>query len=57
MAQAVDEISHYPEADFIVVNDDFDTALAELEHLVQAQRLRTAAQVIRHRDLLTELLS
>ncbi len=57
MSQAVDEISHYPEADFIVVNDNFDTALAELEHLVEAQRLRASAQVVRHSDLLTELLS
>ena len=27
MDQAVAEISHYPEADYIVVNDDFETAL------------------------------
>ncbi len=57
MSQAVDEISHYPEADFIVVNDDFDAALAQLVHLVEAQRLRASAQVIRHQQLLTELLS
>ncbi len=57
MNQAVDEISHYPEADFIVVNDDFDTALQQLVHLVEAQRLRASAQVIRHQQLLTELLS
>ncbi len=57
MNQARDEMSHYPEADFIVVNDDFDTALAQLEHLVEALRLRAAAQVIRHSDLLTDLLS
>ncbi|MDJ0877105.1 MAG: guanylate kinase [Halieaceae bacterium] len=57
MNQAVDEISHYPEADFIVINDDFETALAQLEHLVEAHRLRASAQVVRHSDLLTELLS
>jgi guanylate kinase len=57
MNQAVEEISHYPEADYIVVNDDFDIALSELEHLIQAQRLRVGAQVIRQRDLLTDLLS
>ncbi|MEE4191052.1 MAG: guanylate kinase [Halieaceae bacterium] len=57
MNQARDEMSHYPEADFIVINDDFETALAQLEHLVEAQRLRASAQVIRHSDLLTDLLS
>ncbi len=57
MNLARDEMSHYPEADFIVINDDFDTALAQLQHLVEAQRLRGAAQVIRHADLLADLLS
>jgi guanylate kinase len=57
MNQAVEEISHYPEADYIVVNDDFETALDELEHVISAQRLRVAAQLLRQRDLLTDLLS
>ena len=33
MAQARDEMSHYSEADFLVINDDFDTALADLAAL------------------------
>ena len=57
MNQARDEMSHYPEADFIVVNDDFDTALAQLEHLVEGLRLRADAQMIKHTELLKELLS
>ena len=57
MNQAVDEISHYPEADFIVINDVFDTALGELRSIVAAQRLRVDAQVIRHAQLLQDLLS
>ena len=57
MAQAVDEMSHYPEADFLVVNDDFEQALAELQSVLQAQRLRAEVQVLKLRELLTELLS
>ena len=57
MAQAVDEISHYPQSDFIVVNDDFDTALEELECILDCQHLRTSAQGQRWQSLLTELLS
>jgi guanylate kinase len=57
MDQAVDEISHYPEADFIVVNDDFELALVELQCIVDSQGLRTESQIIRHQSLLTELLS
>ena len=57
MNQAVNEISHYPEADYIVVNDVFDTALDELQCVIQAQRLRADTQVLRHAHLLQELLS
>ena len=34
MAQAVAEMSHYAEYDRVVVNDDFDLALADLEAIV-----------------------
>ena len=57
MSQAVDEISHYPEADFIVVNDDFEQALIELQCIADSQGLRTESQIVRHQGLLTELLS
>lgn len=57
MTAAVDEISHYAEADYIVVNDDFDRALSDLRSIVQSRRLRTEAQVVRQQALLNELLS
>lgn len=56
MAQAQSEISHYDEYDFVVVNDDFDTALSDLETIVIAQRLTLKAQSMRHQTLITELL-
>ncbi len=34
MAEAVSEISHYAEFDRVVVNDDFEAALADLEAIV-----------------------
>lgn len=40
MAEARSEMSHYGEYDFLVVNDDFDTALDDLACLVRAERLR-----------------
>jgi len=57
MSQAVDEISRYPLADYIVVNDHFDSALDELTCVVKSQLLRTKSQIVRHQKLLTELLS
>jgi len=35
MAEAVEEISHYAEADYLVVNDDFDVAIDELKAIIQ----------------------
>jgi guanylate kinase len=57
MSQAVDEISHYLDADYILVNDDFERALRDFISVVESQRLRSAVQVVRWQALLTELLS
>ena len=56
MAQAQSETSHYDEYDFVVVNDDFDTALSEIESVVIAQRLTLKVQTTRHQTLINELL-
>jgi guanylate kinase len=56
MQAAVDEISHYSEYDFIVVNDDFGAALADLRAILRAERLRLPAQTERHQELLRDLL-
>ena len=56
MTQAQSETSHYDEYDFVVVNDDFDTALSEIESIVIAQRLTLKAQTTRHQTLINELL-
>ena len=56
MAKAQSETSHYNEYDYVVVNDDFETALSNIETIVLAQRLTLKAQVSRHHDLITNLL-
>jgi guanylate kinase len=57
MAKAVDELSHYPQSDYIVVNDNFDQALDELQSIVDCQKLRTESQVERCQSLLVDLMS
>jgi guanylate kinase len=57
MAQAVDEISHYAQSDFIIVNDDFETALGEMASVLDCQRLRASVQGQRWQTLLSDLLS
>lgn len=56
MAEAADEISHYSEFDYIVVNDDFDTASRDFYAIVCAQRLTQGAQAQRHKSLFGKLL-
>ena len=57
MQDAVSEMSHYAEFDFLVINDDFDTALEELKAVITANRLRNPLQAARHGQMLDELLA
>ena len=56
MSEAVSEMSHYEEYDYLVINDDFQVALADFQAIIHARRLRTVVQAPRHRDLLRALL-
>ena len=55
-AEAVEEMSHYVESDFLVVNSDFAQALQELQAIVSCQRLRLDRQQQVLAPLLDELL-
>lgn len=57
MAEATSEMSHYPEYDYLLINDDFEEALQQLASLFRARRLRQSAQQTRHHGLLEQLLS
>ena len=43
LAEAEEEISHVREYDYVVTNDEFDRALADLTAIVRCNRLRTGA--------------
>jgi len=45
MAKASDEMSHYAEYDFIIINREIDESVAEVEAIVAAERLRRQRQV------------
>jgi len=49
------EIARAPEFDYIIVNADFDTALAQLTAVVTATRLRYEAQAAQHHELFAQL--
>jgi|TARA_B110000046_G_scaffold110565_1_gene117816 guanylate kinase len=57
MQDAVSEMSHYGEFNYLIINDDFDTALQELRSIVIARRQRTAVQSQKQQSLLANLLN
>lgn len=57
MSEAQAEMSHFKEFDYLIVNDDFDSALQELEQIVLGQRLKTHKQALKFESLLKDLLA
>ena len=56
MREAVSEMSHYAEFDYIVINDEFDQAREELASIFVCNRLRLGHQQQTHAGLLADLL-
>lgn len=55
MAAARQEINRVSEYDYVIINENLDEALRDLTCIVQAERLRMAAQLVRYHDLVTRL--
>ena len=45
MAKAGDEISHWPEYDYVIVNEDIETSLGRLATILSAERLKRGRQI------------
>lgn len=56
LEEARREISHYPEYDYLIINDDFQKALGQLQAIVFAERNRMVRQSHLHDVLLRGLL-
>jgi guanylate kinase len=56
-AEAITEMSHCHEFDYLVVNDDFEVAQQELQSIVRAQRLRQPRQAQQLKPILAKLLA
>lgn len=57
MDEAISEMSHYNEFDYMVINDVFEVALDELKSIFKANRLKTPVQSIRHSAMIAQLLN
>ncbi|URJ31298.1 guanylate kinase [Blochmannia endosymbiont of Camponotus sp.] len=56
MKHAMDEISHFKEYDYVVINDNFNIALIHLQSIILSEQLRIAHQKIRYAALINNLL-
>lgn len=57
MREAVNEMSHYVEFEYLVINDDFDEARNNLTAIIMGQRMLIERQTQKHADLLVQLLT
>ena len=57
MRDAISEMSHFDEYDYLVINDDFDEARDELASILRSRRLRLPVQRQRQAALLAALLA
>jgi guanylate kinase len=57
LAAAREEMSHYREFDYLIVNEVFETAVDEMCAIFAASRLRREPQAQRHAGLITALLA
>ena len=56
MKEAVSEMVHYDEYDYLIINDDFDAALADLKAVFRSNRLLLKKQQQRHAALLKQMI-
>ena len=56
MREAVSEMSHYAEFEYLVINDDFDEARENLAAIILGERMLLEHQQHKHAELLAELL-
>lgn len=49
------EIAHAPDSEYVIINQEFATALSELKAIVQASRCRFAQQAARNASLFAQL--
>jgi len=56
MQDAVSEMRHYDEFDYLVINDDFNLALTDLSIIIHSQRFLLSQQTEKYQSLLNSLI-
>lgn len=56
VAGARQEVAHVSEFDYVIINEEFETALQDLLAIVRCHRLNTEKQLRRHQELLQKFI-
>ena len=54
---AVEDMRHFANFDYVIINDDFNKAVHDLEAIITANRLVTLQQSARHQQLIANLIT
>ncbi len=57
LKDAVSDMSHYHEFDYVVINDDFNIAFNDLQMIIKSQRLKLENQRSRFKEQINQLMS
>lgn len=57
MKEAVEEMSHYSEYDYLIINDNFKIAVSDLKSIIYAEHLSIKQQKYRNINLIQKLLN
>ena len=55
VAAAREEISHVSEYDYVIINEELDTAISDFFCIVRAERMKMSKQLVRYHHLITQL--
>ncbi|CUR53759.1 Guanylate kinase [Serratia symbiotica] len=57
MTQAINDMIHYIEYDYLIINDNFNLTLFNLKTIIRAERLRLNYQLLINNNLINKLIS
>lgn len=57
MDKAIAEMEHFDEYDYLIINDNFDAAVAQLKAILLAEKVKISYQKVEQQSLITKLLA
>ncbi|WWP00076.1 MAG: guanylate kinase [Candidatus Dasytiphilus stammeri] len=56
-AQAVSDMKHYKEYDYVIINDNYNQAVCDLNNIIHAEKFKLYQQIVRNNVIISELLT